>query len=170
MDFYDAKEEAVTDIFKSLTPDDITPGEIESEEYKSDIVENVAETVYMIETGKDWEEATEGEKQGYLERAEGFVDNGMIIDTDNMEIDIPAKHFSGEIMKESFDPSASDLRKESYEEREETVSSDDFYEEYDNEEVLEELGYEKVGDGLYMSEEDYSNNIQNDDDKDPVCA
>lgn len=164
-------EEATREAFDEITPDDINIPDINGydEETKADIISNIAEWVCDIETGKTWDEATEGEQIGYLERAEEMVESGMIVDADGMSVDVPAVSYEEEAMKETFDPSASDLRREENYTVEGEVSEEDFYNEYSNEDVLEELGYKEVGDGLYISSDDYENCIDSDK-RDSVCA
>lgn len=162
-------EGAVRNVFENITPDDLIPSDINEyrEDIKTMIIENIAEWVYTIETDKDWDDATEGEKIGYMERAEGMVESGIVIDADDMKIDMPEEYYTES--HEKMIPLAHNDYYEQTEEYTDKVSEKEFSEEYSNSEVLENLGYKEIGDGLYISSDDYDKCI-NDSSDDKVCA
>ena len=167
MDYLDAQEAAINE---AIAEADVTPGDVENYtiEQLSEVVDTVASEIFTIETEMSWDEAAEEIKEEYIDRAVELVEDGKIVDTyKSPEIDIPAKSYSGELEHDSWNDEKQDYS--SYVTHEEgEVSRSDM--DYSDDEILEKKGYVELGDGLYISKEDYDENISEPEEKDPVCA
>ena len=157
---------------------DFSINPMNGEDYKpkdlQQIAENIASWVYAIENNdENIEEASLAVRETYIDRAVEFIGDGKVIDIDNekaITLDEEVE-INYETYKDKYDYRTEDVYQE-YSSETDSISGD-VLDIDEKEELLDEKEYKEIGDGLYMSKEDYEDSINDpttEDDDDPVAS